>query len=157
MALRSRATQARAERAQAASEDAPATTGGSLAERRRRAVQPRGGTAEPAPAPAPDKTSAPTNAPVEEPAQQPDPAAEAGWETEPTPKRARKPRSDKGTKRAAPPDPESGDPAEWTAAQIRARMKEVEALHKELTKSFEIDKKALSDEYAQLAVQLLEA
>lgn len=163
MALRSRATEARAARAGTTEETPAPTGGGSLAERRRRAVQPRGGTAEPAPAPAPDEAPAPTNAPVEEPAAQADPAVPAAGvnddpradEPAPVAKRARKPRSDKGTKRAAVAEVQDG--SELSATEIRARMREIETHHKELTKSFERDKKALADEYAALAVRLLDA
>lgn len=163
MALRSRASEARAARAAGAqTEDETPTSsgGGSLADRRRRAVQPRGEIAK-----ARQEAPAPTNAPVEDPPFEPDPAvpdeqAPLPPADEPIPaaeKPARKPRSDKGTKRAAPPEPESNNPSEWSAAQTRARMKEIEGAYKELVKQFEGDKKALSDEYAQLAVRLLEA
>lgn len=159
MALRSRATQARAARAAQTEEAEEQPKAGSLAERRRRAVQPRGGTAEPAPAPAPDEAPAPTNAPDEEPQDDPAPAEDTPVEEQseapdaPAKKAARKPRSDKGIKRTTTPVATDG----MSAADIRTRMREVEAQHKELVKVFEADKKALTDVYAQLAVQLLEA
>lgn len=164
MALRSRATQARAARAAQTEEAGEQPKAGSLAERRRRAVQPRGESAPSAPqreaddAPHEERV-APTNAPDEEPQDDPALAEDTPVEEQseapdaPAKKAARKPRSDKGIKRTPAPVETAG----MSPADIRARMREVEAQHKELVKVFEADKKALTDEYAQLAVQLLEA